>query len=136
MKTITKKLICKKCGSNEVFFEVEGKFKGVMDPFSGEIEYKEVTNLKKVGSFCNNCGAEGVIDLEVEAKLSVGASYKEAYDYLQSLKDANNLLLYYINFNDKKITSDMTLDEISKLITGKTYEENKLEEEWTVTFYE
>ena len=126
MKTITKKLTCKKCGSEDVYFQVEGTFKAIMKPFSTDIEDEKVTDLKKVGSFCNNCGAENVIDLEIEVELSVGTTYKEAYDYLQSLKDVNGLL-YYANFNGNRITSDMTLDEVSKTITGKTYEENELE---------
>ena len=62
MKTITKKLTCKKCGSEDVYFQVEGTFTGIRKPDSGEIEDLIVDKYKVIGNFCNNCGAQGVID--------------------------------------------------------------------------
>lgn len=66
-KKLNKKITCKKCGSEDVYFNVDGKFEGVIKANSEnmDVEIERIFINKKMSSFCNNCGAENVTD-EIE----------------------------------------------------------------------
>ena len=63
-KKLNKKITCNKCGSEDVYFKVDGRFEGIIKANSEDrdVEIERIFINKKMSSFCNNCGAEDVTD--------------------------------------------------------------------------